>query len=60
MNKIEIASLVLAMVAVVLFWVFGFNGNMSLALASLIVAGCGCWFVLISRFINWRRNRWLV
>ena len=59
MNKFEIASLVLAMVAVVLFWVFGFSGKMNLSLASLIVAGCSCWSVLICRFTNWRRNRWL-
>ena len=57
MKKIEIICLSMAAVAIILFWVFGFNGNMKLSAASLIIAGCSCWFVLISSFINWWRNR---
>lgn len=59
MKKIEIICLSMAAVAIILFWVFGFNGKMNLAQVSLIVAGGSCWFVLISYFINWLRNQWL-
>ena len=59
MKKIEISSRVLAIAAIILFWIFGFNGNNKISGIMLIIAGCGCWLMLICRFINWRRNRWL-